>query len=44
MSIGDLARKSIEWTLLYHCDQASTDLEVLVPEVDSGSGRHVGNS
>jgi hypothetical protein len=44
MSIGVLARKSTEWTRIYHCDQASTDLEVLVPEVDSGPGRHIGNS
>jgi hypothetical protein len=44
MSIGVLTRKSTEWTRLYHCDQASMDLEVHVPEVDSVPGRHIGNS
>jgi hypothetical protein len=44
MSIGVLARKSIEWTRLYHYDQASMGLKILVLEVDSGLGRHVGNS
>jgi hypothetical protein len=44
MGIGVLTRKSTEWTHLYHCDQANMDLKVLVPEVDSGPGRHIGNS
>jgi hypothetical protein len=36
MSIGVLARKSIEWTHLYHFDQASTDLKVLALRLTAG--------
>jgi hypothetical protein len=42
--IGILTRQSTKWTSLHHGDQPGPKFNVLVTNVDSGPGGHVGNS
>ena len=43
MRVRVLAWQTMELVRLHHRDEASTELEVPIPNVDSGPNRHIGN-
>jgi len=43
VSVGIFALQATELTCLHHRDEASMDLKVAIPNIDSGPNGHVGN-
>ena len=42
MCIGVLIGLAIEWASLHHIDEAGLELKIHVPNIDIGSGSHIG--